>query len=71
MGSSTSPSTSPSATTTMPPPTSASVLAASAMSASLVPTTSRLWASWATVEAMAPRLMPKPLVKPTPKVPVS
>ena len=64
MGRSTSPSTSPSATTTMPPPHAASVFAASAMSASFVPTTSRLCASCATVEAIAPRLMPKPLTKP-------
>ena len=55
----------------MPPLLSIRVLAASAISASLVPTTSRLWASWATVEAMAPQRIPKPLQKPKPTLPVS
>ena len=71
MGSSTRLTTAPSATTTWPPPHAASVLAASAMSASFVPTTSRLCASCATVDAMAPRLMPKPFTKPQPNVPVA
>ena len=71
MGSSTSPSTLPSATTVMPPPQAASVFAARAMSSSFVPTTSKLCASCATVDAIAPRLMPKPFTKPQPHVPVS
>lgn len=71
IGSGTQPNTLPSYTATIPPPHSIKVLAASAISSSLVPTTRRLWASWATVLAMAPFLMPKPLTNPAPMVPVS
>ena len=39
------------------------------MSASLQPMTQTLWLSWPTDEAMAPRLMPKPLTKPCPTLP--
>ena len=69
MGSFTWPSTTPSSTATSPPPQSTRRLAARAMSSSLSPTTSRLWASWATVWARAP-WMPKPLAKPQAKEPV-
>ena len=69
-GSSTRASTLPSMTATSPPPQSASVLAASAMSASLSPMTRRLWASWLTVWASAP-WMPKPLMKPKACAPFS
>lgn len=54
----------------MPPPHAANVLAARAMSSSFVPTTSRLCASCATVDAIALCLMPKPLVNSEPNVPV-
>ena len=50
--------------TAIPPPHSTRALATTAISSSLVPTTSRLWASWATVEAIAPSSMPKPSTKP-------
>ena len=69
-GSSTQPRILPSRTAHMPPPQRISVLAARAMSSSFVPTTSRLCASCATVEAIAPHLMLKPLTKPTPCLPV-
>ena len=62
-GSSTSARTLPSATATSPPPHSTSVCAASAMSSSLSPTTSRLWESWLTVWASAP-WTPKPVQNP-------
>ena len=56
----TRPRPAPSSTTTMPPPIAARWLTASARSSSLMPTTTRLWASWATDEASAPRLRPEP-----------
>ena len=59
-------STAPPRTTTRPPPHSAKALAATAISRSSAPTTSRLWASWATVLAMAPSWMPNPVTKPRP-----
>ncbi len=62
--------TSPSATTAWPPPVSATARAAASISASEAPTTTMLWLSWATVEAMAPRCRPKPRTKPTPRLPL-
>ena len=53
-----------------PPPMLASRRTANAIDASLVPTTTTLWASWATVEASAPRCRPKPRTKPSPIRPV-
>ena len=41
------------------------------MSSSVTPTTTRLWASWATVEAKAPARRPKPRTRPRPTRPVA
>ena len=49
----TSPSSSPPATATIPPPVSCNRCTANSMSSSSMPTTSRLWLSWATVLAAA------------------
>ena len=63
-GSGTSAMTRPASTATWPPPISASRATAAAISAgpeaSRAPTTMQLCASWATVEAIAPRLSPNP-----------
>ena len=58
-------------TATMPPPSSASRATASAISSSLVPTTTMLCASWATVDASAPRCSPEPPTNPIPMRPVA
>jgi hypothetical protein len=50
----------PFSATTKPPRISLNRLAATAISASVAPTTQMLWLSWPMVEAMAPRLRPKP-----------
>ena len=47
------------------------VATARAMSSSLMPTTTMLWASCATVEASAPGCSPEPLTKPSPMRPVA
>src|SRR6185437_9023651 len=44
--------------------------AALTMSSSSAPATTTLWASWATVEAMAPRRTPRPWMNPSPTRPV-
>ena len=49
-----------------PPPISTSRLTAAAMSLSSTPTTTTLCASWAWLEARAPRWSPKPRTKPRP-----
>src|SRR5205085_6482722 len=69
-GSGNSASTSPLSTATMPPPSSARRSTTRVISASFMPTTTRLWASWATVEPRAPRSRPKPRAKPRPIRPV-
>ena len=62
-GSGSSAITFPSRATANPPSVSRKRLTAAAMSASSTPTTHRLWLSWPTDEAIAPRFMPKPLTK--------
>ena len=69
MGSASSAVTLPSTAATKPPRNSISRFTAMAMSASLQPMTQTLWLSWPTDEAMAPRVMPKPLTKPCPTLP--
>ena len=69
MGRRTSPMTSPPSTATIPPPVSRRRATAASMSSSSMPTTRRLWLSWATVLATAPRCSPSPCTKPTPIVP--
>src|SRR5437763_844602 len=59
-----------SCTATMPPPISPSRRAARTMSSSSTPATTTLWASWATVEAIAPRRTPRPWMNPSPTRPV-
>ena len=56
--------------TTIPPPMFASRRTANAIAASLIPTTTTLCASCATVEASAPRRSPKPRTNPSPIRPV-
>ena len=63
--------TSPSRATTSPPPSACARSAHSAMSASSTPTTTRLCASWATVEANAPARSPNPRTSPSPTRPVA
>ena len=71
IGSGHSASTRPSSTATIPPPISTSRSIANAMSSSDMPTTTRLWASWATDDASAPRCSPDPETKPSPVRPVA
>ncbi len=54
----------------MPPPASATARAAVSMEASSLPRTIRLWWSWATVLASAPRRSPKPATNPRPTRPL-
>ena len=70
IGSGSSPRTSPSSATTSPPPSACARAAHSAMSTSDTPTTTRLCASWATVEAKAPPVSPNPRTSPSPTRPV-
>ena len=49
---------------------SRAVRTAAAIDASFIPTTTTLCASWATVDAIAPRCRPKPRTKPSPMRPV-
>ena len=71
MGSASSAITWPSTAAAKPPRRAISRFTATAMSASLQPMTQTLWLSWPIDEAMAPRVMPKPLTKPCPTLPWS
>ena len=61
----------PSTATTQPPPSSCRRAAQARIEASSTPTATTLWASWATVEAKAPRRRPKPVTSPRPTRPVA
>ena len=56
----------PPSTTASPPPAAATARAAASMSSGSMPVTSRWWASWAMVVAIAPRRRPRPLTSPRP-----
>ncbi|MCY1250180.1 hypothetical protein D9M72_637910 [compost metagenome] len=55
----------PADATAMPPPAAMTALAATIMSWALPPKTVRLWLSWETVVAKAPRHSPQPVSRPT------
>src|SRR5579875_817042 len=63
--------TSPSTTQAKPPPISSRTWAARKISPSFAPATTRLCASCATLEAMAPLRNPKPLTSPRPTLPLA